>query len=227
MGKPPHFSVQLFRFLAALKRRNNRTWFLAHKERYEREVRNPSLQFISDFAVPLQQIAPRFAAVPKATGGSLFRIHRDTRFSSDKRPYKTHVGIHFNHRQAGREVHQAPVYYLHLEPGGCFAGAGLWHPDSATLRAVRDVIVERPDEWARVRRKGLLNAGDSLRSTPRGYDAAHPFIEDLKRTDFLSVVTLTDRRVCASGFIDEFAATCRRMTPLVEFLTEAVGLDWG
>jgi uncharacterized protein (TIGR02453 family) len=228
MGKQPHFSVQLFRFLKALKRHNNREWFLAHKERYERDVREPSLRFITDFAAPLRRIAPRFAALPKATGGSLFRIYRDTRFSHDKRPYKTHVGIHFTHQQVGRQGHQhAPVYYLHLEPGGCFAGAGLWHPDAPTLRAVRNAIVERPDAWRRVRRKGIVNAGESLRSTPRGYDPTHPLIEDLKRTDFLSVVTLTDRRVCAPEFIDEFAARCRRMNPIVEFLTEAMGLEWG
>ena len=225
MGKQPHFSVQLFRFLKAVKRHNNRDWFLAHKERYERDVREPSLRFIADFAPYLQQFAPHFAAIPKATGGSLFRIYRDTRFSADKRPYKTHVGIHFPHKQVGRDkrVH-APVYYLHLEPGGCFAGAGLWHPDAPTLRAVRNAIVERPDDWGRVRRTGIVNDGESLRSTPRGYDPGHPFIDDLKRTDFLSVVTLSDRCVCAPGFLRELAASCSRMNPLVEFLTEALGL---
>jgi uncharacterized protein (TIGR02453 family) len=224
MGKP-HFSVQLFQFLKAIKRHNNREWFLAHKEQYERDVREPSLRFIADFAAHLQQFAPRFAAIPKATGGSLFRIYRDTRFSSDKRPYKTHVGLQFPHKHVGRDgLRHAPVFYLHLEPGGCFAGAGLWHPDAPTLRAVRTAIVERPDAWARVRKTGIVNAGDRLRSAPRGYDPAHPFIEDLKRTDFLSVATLSDRRVCAPGFMDEFARSCRRMNPLVEFLTDALGL---
>jgi uncharacterized protein (TIGR02453 family) len=217
--------VQLFRFLKALKRHNNRDWFLAHKEQYERDVREPSLRFIADFGVHLERFAPRFAAIPKATGGSLFRIYRDTRFSSDKRPYKTHVGISFPHKQVGRDVHQhAPVYYLHLEPGSCFAGAGLWHPDALALRAVRDAIVERPDAWRRVRRTGIIADGDRLRSAPRGYDPAHPLIEDLKRKDFVTMETFSDARVCASGFIDEFAACCRRASPLVKFLTEALGL---
>jgi uncharacterized protein (TIGR02453 family) len=226
MGKQPHFSVQLFRFLKAVKRHNNREWFLAHKEQYERDVRDPSLRFITDFGPHLQRFAPSFAAIPKATGGSLFRIYRDTRFSSDKRPYKTHVGIHFPHRQVGRDkrVH-APVYYLHLEPGGCFAGAGLWHPDAPTLRAVRNAIVDRSADWARVRRTGIVTSGESLRTTPRGYDPEHPFINDLKRKDFLSVVTLSDRRVCAPGFLAEFASTCSRMNPLVEFLTDALELE--
>jgi uncharacterized protein (TIGR02453 family) len=226
MGNQPHFSVQLFRFLKGVKRHNNREWFQAHKEQYEGVVRDPSLRFIADFAPHLRRFAPRFAAIPKATGGSLFRIYRDTRFSANKSPYKTHVGIHFPHRQVGRDkrVH-APVYYLHLEPGGCFAGAGLWHPDAPTLRAVRDAIVEHPDEWARIRRAGILNSGDTLRSTPRGYDSGHPFIEDLKRTDFLSVVNLSERRVCGSGFPVELAAAWKRMNPLMEFLTEALGLE--
>ena len=218
--------MQLFRFLKAVKRHNNREWFLAHKEQYERDVRDPSLRFITDFGPHLQRFAPSFAAIPKPTGGSLFRIYRDTRFSSDKRPYKTHVGIHFPHRQVGRDkrVH-APVYYLHLEPAGCFAGAGLWHPDAPTLRAVRNAIVDRSADWARVRRMGIVTSGESLRTTPRGYDPEHPFIDDLKRKDFLSVVTLSDRHVCAPGFLAEFASTCSRMNPLVEFLTDALELE--
>jgi len=220
-----HFSPALFRFLKSLKRYNKRDWFLAHKDEYERVVRRPAVQFIADFAPHLQRVAPRFAAIPKSQGGSLFRIYRDMRFSADKSPYKTHVGMYFPHKQAGRDVH-APCYYLHLEPGGCFAGGGLWHPDTKAQRAVRNAIVERPDAWRRVRRTGLLEDGDALKSPPRGYDAAHPFIADLKRKDFVSSIPLTESRVCSPHFIDEFTAACRRMRPLIEFLTEAVGLPF-
>jgi len=225
MGKQSHFSPALFRFLKALRRHNHREWFLAHKEQYEQDVREPSLRFITAFALPLHGIAPRFAAIPKPTGGSLFRIHRDTRFAADKRPYKTHVGIYFPHKEAGRE--QAPCFYLHLEPGSCFAGAGLWHPDTTALRAVREAIVRQPDGWRRVRRAGILSdEGDRLISAPRGYEASHPFIDDLKRKDFVSTEALSDASVCGRRFVEEFAAACVRMRPLVAFLTEAVGLPY-
>ena len=218
-----YFSPALFRFLKGLKRHNTRDWFLAHKDEYERDVRQPALGFIGDFAPYLQRIAPRFAAIPKAQGGSLFRIHRDIRFSADKSPYKTHVGMYFPHKQAGRDVH-APCYYLHLEAGGCFAGGGLWHPDANALRAVRTAIVERLEAWRHVRRTRILEDGEALISPPRGYSATHPFIDDLKRKDFVSSIPLTESRVCGPQFIDEFSEACRRMQPLIEFLTEAVGL---
>ena len=225
MDKKPHFSPVVFRFLRSLKRHNQRDWFLAHKEEYERNVRQPALRFITDFGPHLQRIAPRFAAIPKPQGGSLFRIYRDTRFSADKSPYKTHVGIYFPHKQAGRDVH-APCFYLHLEPGDCFAGGGLWHPDAPALRTVRTAIVERSEAWRLVRRAGLLEEGDALKSPPRGYDAAHPFIDDLKLKDFVSSTPLTESRVCSPQLIEEFADACRRMRPLIRFLTEALGLPF-
>ena len=94
-------------------------------------MRDPVLDFIVAFAQPLKKISPHFLADPRANGGSLFRIYRDTRFSKDKTPYKTNVGAHFRHA-AGKDAH-APGFYLHLEPGTCFAGCGIWHPDNNTL----------------------------------------------------------------------------------------------
>jgi uncharacterized protein (TIGR02453 family) len=225
VGKQAHFSPAVFRFLKGVKRNNNRDWFQAHKDQYEHDVREPALRFITDFGPPLLRVAPSFVAIPKSVGGSLFRIHRDTRFAHDKRPYKTHVGIYFPHRQAGRDVH-APVFYLHLEPGHCFAGAGLWHPETQALRGVRDAIVANPTAWRRVVKAVELSDEGSLKTAPRGYDPDHPFIEDLKRKDFLALTPLSDARVCRPGFLQDFATTCRGMRPLVQFLTEAVGLRY-
>ena len=88
-------------------------------------------------------------ADPRPSGGSLFRIYRDTRFSKDKSPYKTHAGMYFPVR-GGKDVH-TPGFYLHLEPGACFAAAGLWHPDAAALAKVREAIVARPARNGRSR----------------------------------------------------------------------------
>src|ERR1700751_2919089 len=145
---PSYFSPELFRFLTRLKRNNDRDWFLAHKDEFENNVRQPALQFITDFGGPLSQITPYLMADPRPSRGSLFRIYRDTRFSSDKRPYKTHVAMRFSHR--GKDVH-SPGFYLHLETGGCFAASGLWHPEPATLLKVRTAVVGRCEEGRRIR----------------------------------------------------------------------------
>jgi uncharacterized protein (TIGR02453 family) len=220
---PVYFTPDLFRFLARLKRNNNRDWFLAHKEEYETCVRQPVLRFITDFAVPLYEISPHLVADPRPSRGSMFRIYRDTRFSNDKRPYKTHVAMRFSHR--GKDVH-SPGFYFHLEPGGCLAASGLWHPELPTLLKVRNAMVSRPVEWRRLRK--LLNWDDAakLRRPPRGFPANHEFVEDLKLRDIGTAVDFTEKQVCGPKFMSIFAAACREMSPVAAFLSSAVGLKF-
>lgn len=223
MSARAHFSPELFRFLKDLRRNNRREWFQANRERYESAVRDPFLRFISDFGPLLSKISHHFVADPRPTGGSLFRIYRDTRFAKDKSPYKTHAAADFRHRAGGRDAH-APGFYLHLEPGGCLAAAGIWHPDPGALAKVRNAIVEHPRQWERIRRLGLQ--GDSLVRPPRGYDPDHPLIEDVKRKDFYSTVPFTEKQVCSPRFLLDFAAACKKMSPLTRFLTEGLGMPW-
>jgi uncharacterized protein (TIGR02453 family) len=220
---PAYFTPELFRFLKRLKRNNDRDWFLAHKDEFEQHVRQPALRFITDFAAPLYDISPHLVADPRPSRGSLFRIYRDTRFAADKRPYKTNVAMRFSHR--GKDVH-SPGFYLHLEPGGCFAASGLWHPEPDTLLKVRNAIVERPKEWRTVRK--LLNWDDAskLSRPPRGFPCDHEFVEDLKLRDLGTAVELTDAQVCSLKFMTTFAAACRKMSPLGVFLSSAVGLQF-
>jgi uncharacterized protein (TIGR02453 family) len=219
-----YFSPELLRFLKELKRNNRREWFLANRERYESALREPFLRFISDFRPRLSKISRFFVADPRPSGGSLFRIYRDTRFSKDKSPYKTHAAAHFRHRAAGKDVH-TPGFYLHLEPGGSFGAAGLWRPDGPAVDKVRNAIVERPAEWKKVRKR-LTIEGESLVRPPRGYDPSHPFLEDLKRKDFITSVRFSDRQVSSLRFLLDFTAACKKMGPLVKFTTEALGLSW-
>lgn len=220
---PAYFSAELFRFLARLKRNNNRDWFLAHKDEYETHVRQPALRFITDFAVPLYDISPYLVADPRPSRGSLFRIYRDTRFSHDKRPYKTHVAMRFSHK--GKDIH-SPGFYFHLETAGCFAACGLWHPEPPTLLKVRGAIVSRPEEWRRVRK--LLNWDDAgkLSHPPRGFPCDHEFVEDLKLRDLGTTVEFKEAQVCSPKFMAAFAAACRKMSPLAVFLSRAVGLPF-
>ena len=216
----PYFSDELFLFLSKLKRNNKREWFQRHKEEYERWVRQPALQFIVDFAGPLYDISPHLVSNPKA---SLFRIYRDTRFSHDKRPYKSHLAMRFSH--AGRDVH-SPGFYLHFEPDASFAAAGLWHPEPPVLLKVRNAIVAQPKEWKKVR--GLLNWDDAnkLSRPPRGFPANHEFIDDLKMKDLGTYIDFSNKQVCSPKFMDTFAEACRSMSPLTRFLSSALGLKF-
>jgi uncharacterized protein (TIGR02453 family) len=223
------FDRALFDFLRDLAANNEREWFTANRERYMAQVRNPMLDFISNFAPHLAAISARYVADPRANGGSMFRIHRDVRFSRDKRPYKTNAGAHFRH-EAARDVH-APGFYLHLEPGRVFAAAGVWHPDGPALAKIREALVDKADAWLEVTSPDALGsrgemAGESLKRPPRGFDPDHPLIEDIKRKDFFATARFTEDEACAPGFMDEFATTCRAFSPLARFLTSALELTW-
>jgi uncharacterized protein (TIGR02453 family) len=220
---PAYFTPELFRFLTRLKRNNNREWFQAHKDEYESSVREPALRFIGDFAAPLYEIAPHLVADARPSRGSLFRIYRDTRFSHDKRPYKTNIAMRFSHR--GKDVH-SPGFYLHLEPGKSFAACGLWHPEPPTLLKVRHAIVSQCDQWRPVRK--LLNWDDAgkLSRAPRGFPCDHEFLEDLKLRDVGTFVELTDAQFCSAKFISTFATACSKMSPLGAFLSRALGLEF-
>jgi uncharacterized protein (TIGR02453 family) len=214
----------LFRFLAELSRHNDREWFNANKDRYLAEVRDPLLGFVSAIAPKLSAISPQIVADPRPSGGSLLRIYRDTRFSRDKTPYKTNAGLWFR-VGADKDV-EGPGYYLHLAPGQVFMAAGMWHPSSEPLRAVRESIVKDPQGWRRATRSRLSHEESTLKRPPRGFDPAHPLIEDLKRTSFTVGESFTERQACASSFPMAFVTACRREAPLVRFLSRAVGLSF-
>jgi uncharacterized protein (TIGR02453 family) len=216
-----YFTPDTFVFLRALKRNNNRDWFQSNKVRYETVVRDPMLRFITNIGPHLARISPHIVADPRPNGGSMFRIYRDTRFSADKSPYKTHAAAHFPVRATQKNV-ATPGFYLHLEPGGCFVGAGIWHPDSPTLVKIREAIADSAATWKRAR-SGVKLDGATLSRPPRGFDPNHPFIEDLKRKDFVTGASFTDAQVVAPTFITQFAGECRRMSPLVAFLAMALG----
>jgi uncharacterized protein (TIGR02453 family) len=225
MTKRAYFGPELFDFLRELRRNNDRNWFFTNKTRYESTVRGPMLRFIADFAPHLRAISRHFTADPRPVGGSMFRIYRDTRFSKDKSPYKTAAAAHFPHRDAGKDVH-VPGFYLHLEPGDCFGGGGLWHPDGAALEKVRTRIVSRPKGWQAILDRTISISGDTLKRPPLGYDPHHPFIEDLKRKDFYTMTEVSEQDVCAPDFMDRYTEACRAAAPLVQFLVKAVGLRW-
>jgi uncharacterized protein (TIGR02453 family) len=225
------FGPELFAFLTELRDHNDREWFAANKARYEADVLEPALAFVEDFAYRLPEISPHVRADPRRTGGSLFRIYRDTRFSKDKSPYKTNIGMHFRHARA-KDAH-APGFYLHLEPGRVFAGGGIWHPDTKTANRIREAIVARSDRWRVATRTapfaGTLELGgpeSALKRVPAGFDKEHEFADDLRRKDFFGWATLSDEVVTAPDFLDRYTRVCQAAGPLMRFLCDALELEY-
>jgi uncharacterized protein (TIGR02453 family) len=223
------FSEHTFQFLRKLRRNNNRDWFTRNREAYETHVRTPALAFIDAMAPKLARISEHFVASSKPSGGSLMRVYRDMRFSRDGEPYKTNIGIQFRHVR-GRDVH-APGFYVHVEPGGCFLGAGLWRPEPAALRAIRQEIVDRPDAWKKAAgnqrfRAEFELAGDTLQRPPKGFPATAQFIADVQRKDFIALAVVSDEDVRRSDFADHTQQMFRRTAPLMEFLCGALDLEF-
>ena len=225
----PYFSPKTFKFLRALSRNNSREWFHAHKEDYEAHLRQPFLRLITDLQPDIHTISEHYRADPRGVGGSLFRIHRDTRFSNDKTPYKTWSGARFFHARS-KQV-PAPSFYLHVQPGSCFIGAGLWQPESDTQRRIRQFIFDNPSAWkaavqAKVFKRRYELVGDSLVRAPRGFPADHELIDDLKRRDFVASANLDDETVLGPNLRKAVATHLAGLAPLMDYLCAALDLEF-
>ena len=224
-----YFSDASFKFLRGLARHNERAWFLDHKAEYEAHVRTPFQRLLTDLQPALAAISPHFRSEPKPVGGSMFRIQRDTRFSGDKAPYKTWAGARIFHERR-REV-AAPSFYLHIAPGDCFVGAGLWHPENHTLRNIRNFIVDNPAAWKRAVYSRAFHDhyefwGESLSRAPQGFHADHPLIEDLKRKSFAAGVGFDDSLACSPRLFPFVVDHFKRLAPLVDYLCAAQNLEF-
>ena len=223
------FKPETIEFLCELKKNNNRDWFNENKPRYEEDVLDVALKFIQSMHDPLLEFAPHFTAIPKRMGGSLMRVYRDTRFSKNKTPYKTNIGIQFRHEQA-KDVH-APGYYLHIDPAEVFLGVGLWRPEPAALAAIRDRISNKQAEWLRARddrafKRHYQLGGQSLTRPPRGFDKEHPLIEDIKRKDFIATKNMDLKEATRPRFQQKVETAFKAATPLMQFLCKAVGVPF-
>lgn len=230
MGKR-YFKPEIFKFLKELEANNEKKWWEMNKERYLSVVRDPSLEFISDFANRLRRFSPHFVAETKTVGGSLMRPYRDMRFSNDQTPYKTNVGIQFRH-EAGKDVH-APGIYVHIEPGSCFAGIGLWSPETAVAHAIRRHINDNPDDWrtaahtrAFEKTWSLSHPEESLKRLPKQYDPEHPFADDIRLKSFIASRSLSQKAITSSSFADDLSADLEKARPLAAFLCEAIALPF-
>ncbi len=224
------FPSSFFEFFDELADNNERPWFNANKERYRDEVVAPITRLIAAMAPRLERISKHFVADPRPHGGSMFRIYRDIRFSKNKRPYKDHAACQFRHN-AGRDAH-APGFYIHLAPDEVIFGGGMWMPPSPQLNAVRVAIAKDAAGWRRVIGNKKLKdtfggvAGDRLVRPPKGFDGAHPLIEEIKRKSFFAMRHEKPNIAGSAKFLDEVEASFKAAAPLMRFLCRAVDADY-
>lgn len=214
----PHFDgfgADAFGFFADLAANQNRDWFTANKARYEAQVRAPLAALVVDLSAALAERDIPFRGDPKT---ALFRIHRDVRFSNDKRPYKTNAGAVL--RRGGLKGEPGMIY-VHISPEGCFAAAGYYHPEPKVLADIRRVIAERPSTWreilAAVDAAGLdLSQEDKLTRPPRGFDAVTDpdLVDALKLKSFLIRRPLSRDAVSDAGLIETLADFAEQIWPV-------------
>lgn len=233
MSRQSYFTPAVFKFLRELEDNNEKAWWEENKDRYIRVIREPAKEFIEDFGVRLHAISDHFVADTRTNGGSLMRPYRDTRFSKDKTPYKTNIGIQFRH-EMGKDVH-APGFYVHIEPGACFAGLGMWNPEAKVARQIRDEIHESPDEWKKATRYkrftnvwalGAEDDTDRLKRVPREFSEEHPYQDDLRLKSFTAGHALTQKSVTSPDFDVELAKLYKAGSAYTEFLCKAIGLPF-
>jgi len=222
------FGKNFFAFLRDLAAHNERTWFEDNKQRYRDKVVAPVSAFIEAIAPKLRKISPHFLADPRPHNGSMFRIQNNVRFHKGKPPYKTNTGVQFRHL-AGNDAH-APGYYLHLEPKRIFYGGGVWMPEAEMLTAVRQRIVDQPKVWEKARNAasikevyGDLADGHPLARAPKGFDPAHPYIDDLRKRSFFVIVNATENDAGKPAFLGDVAEAYAAAKPVMRFLTQAAG----
>lgn len=222
------------RFLRGLARHNDRDWFEAHRADYEGAVLQPLRAFVDEMDARLAAIAPEFVGDRRR---SVFRIHRDVRFSRDKRPYKTNAACWLFHRDVGRTKgpHSAAAaagFYFHLAPGNCFAGGGCWLPPAPALRTLRAALVEDPDGFAAtvrtrdfVARVGALDEdeGTMLARPPRGFPDDGPAAAWLRYRSFTATEAYADAEATAADVVDRAERTVRALVPMARWLNDALG----
>jgi uncharacterized protein (TIGR02453 family) len=214
------FTPPAIAFLRALKRNNNREWFKARQERYEALLREPMLAIVERLAQDFQTFAPDQIAGPR----SLYRIYRDTRFSENKAPLKTHVAAVFPRR--GLEKHQGAGLYFEVAAEWVWVGGGMYAPDTSQLQAVREHIASDFTRFRSIveapgfrRTVGRLE-GERLQRVPRGFAADHPAADYLKHRQFLAAREFPASFACSRGFYPGLLKVFRQIAPLIAFLNE-------
>lgn len=215
----PGFRDEAFTFLKQLKHHNERDWFKPRKETYQDEIQWPLRCLVADAA---RQAAFRDLPLTGDPRKGLFRIYRDTRFSKNKQPYKTHASAVLS-RSGSRK--DEGVVYIHIEPGASFIGGGYWRPDNDLLRPWRTQMAQHPVGFLEVVRKleavglELDHDRDKLKRMPRGFQnhAESDVADYLRWKSFVVTRSVSDDALQTPDFTDSVIATAKDMLPLLEY----------
>ncbi len=215
-----------FEFLTGLKNNNNKPWFEANRPAYE-AAKKDTVRFIDTLIAGLAQVDAPVAEAGLQGKNCLMRLFRDVRFSADKSPYKTIFFAFLN--PGGRKSNQAG-YYLHLEPGGSFAGGGAYLPEAEDLARFRQEIDFNWAEWQALVANpafaahfpGGVQAPETLSRPPKGYTADNPALTYLKMKGFFTQQFLSDADLLAPDGAERVLESFRATQPLVHFLNRAL-----
>ena len=213
------FTPKTLSFLRSLKRNNNRDWFASRKPQYERHVRGPMIELLARLATDLPSFGPELISDPRV---SLYRIYRDTRFSADKKPLKTHIAAHFPTKGFAR--HEGAGLYLEIAPAWVWIGGGLYMPASSDLRAIRAHIAAHHLRLHRIvtgpafrRAVGELD-GERLSRVPQAYLKDHPAGAYLRFKQFLAGRQFEAEFALRDRFYAQLLTIFRAVAPLTQFL---------
>ncbi|MGC2621461.1 MAG: DUF2461 domain-containing protein [Acidobacteriaceae bacterium] len=213
------FSEAALRFLRGLKRNNRREWFEERRSVYEQELKAPMLALIERLTEGMTEYAPGHV---RPASKCLFRIYRDTRFSSDKTPYKTHLGAWWSRN--GLEKTSGGGYYMHVGADELVIAAGAYMPEKEQLLAIRRHFLEHYEEWQRmIEDRKLLRSFSvhdpmALARPPKGFPAEHPAMEWIKWRQWGVTAHLPAAEALKPNLFAEIEKRFRLATPLVNFL---------
>ena len=218
----PRFTAGTLKFLRALKRNNRREWFNSHRDDYEAHVRAPMTAVVERLAHDFRAFAPELVASPKL---SIYRIYRDTRFSENKAPYKTHAAAVFPTR--GLAKHEGAGLYFHVSHEDVWIGGGMYAPQPPQLHAVREHIAANIKQLRAIvespafRRRVTLE-GEKLTRVPRGFPKDHEAAEYLKFRHFIAGAKFPAALAASPKFYSTVLAVFREVLPLSRFLNAAL-----
>lgn len=211
--------IDIYRFLRELRANNNREWFNLNKERYL-DVKNETDLFASRLIAAIAEWEP--SAAHLRPSDCTYRIYRDTRFSSDKTPYKTHIGIYVC--PGGNKKSYRCGYYVHLEPDCSFIGGGCWCPHPALLKEVRQSIYDNCDEYLEIIRNPdftdiYKKIGDNpLKTAPKGFPRDWEYIDLIKPRDYTALAPVSDTLICSEDAVERISSDFLRLKPYNDFL---------
>lgn len=215
------FSPKAIAFLRGLERNNKREWFQPRKDTYDEEVKKPLEALVNAVNAELAEFSPRHVTPTKK---AIFRIYRDTRFSKDKRPYKTHIAATFFLQNLGKAA--GPCYYFHFTPKELLIFAGVYMPEREELLAIRNLMAERHEQFtALLRQRALQKAmgelqGEQLSRVPKGFDKDHPAEALIRRRQWFLENTIGATVVTSGRMLTEIVNRFRAAAPMVEFLSQ-------